>query len=241
MEVMLAMTIMTLISLGVAAGLSAAVRAWERGERNLDMYQRKRIIYERLFREIGGAINLRGQTEEDDGRRMIFNGEADSLSFITTSESITHPGKSMGIKESFIRVEPGEGLIVSEVMFSNQDFFNRDKGVSYCLDPDVREITFRYFYYPKPRRNTDEEPTEGEWLDSWGPDQVEISETVEEEDDGTRIMNRELKMNLPLAVEATLIVWDPDTDEVITWQPLIIPLKEARVLGVSVKRRPKVR
>ncbi|MBN1355556.1 prepilin-type N-terminal cleavage/methylation domain-containing protein [bacterium] len=241
LEVMMSMAILALVSLGVASGLSAAIRAWERGEKDLDAYQRKRILYERLFSEMSGTIHQMGQNEDDDNRRMVFDGDTDSLSFVTTADSMAYAGYPLGLKEVFIRVEPGDGLTVSEALFSNRDFFNRDRGVTYILDPFVREIGFRYFYYPASRYQFEDMPTEGEWLDQWGPEHIELYESVEEDLDGTRVRNREMRMNIPVAIEMKLSVWNPETDEVEDWQPIIIPLKDARVIGVSLRWRQRTR
>ncbi len=239
LEVMLAMMILALISLGVAAGLSAGIRAWESGEKKLDKFQHKRIVYERLFREISSAINLRGKKEDDERYKMIFNGESDSISFVTTAESYTFPGFPIGLKESSISVESGRGLIMREAMFSSDDYFDRDHGIEYVLDPDVSSIQFRYYYLPRPKSG-EEMPDEGEWLDSWGPEHVEIEESSGSDDEGNFEKSKEVKMRLPLAVEVTLTVIDPDSEQVKDWTPLVIPLKEARLMGVSLKRRPRL-
>ncbi|MBN1552801.1 prepilin-type N-terminal cleavage/methylation domain-containing protein [bacterium] len=239
LEVLLAVTILAMISLAISAGLSTGVRAWRAGERDLDLYQRKRILYDRLRREISGAINVRGKQEDETHYQMIFDGTSDTLSFVSTSESMTFAGFPMGLKEITISAESGEGLIVREAIFSNTDFFSDEKGYTYILDSDVTEIKFRYFYYPRPSRLLDDMPEEGEWVESWGPEHIEIEESMEEVDGETRVMNRELRHHLPLAVEVTLVVLDQRSGEEIEWAPMIIPLKETRVLGVTMKRRER--
>jgi len=240
LEILLALSILTMISLGVAAGLSAGIRAWESGEKNLVAFQRKRIVCERLVREISSAINLTGKLEDEEEAQMIFDGASDSLSFITTASAMSSPGLPMTLKELAIFVEPGEGLIMSESMFARSDFFDRDRGFKYVLDPDVTELQFRYYYLPNPRKIRGEETSlEGEWLDSWGPEQIEIQEVVEEDDEGSRVRERELKKRLPLAVELTVFSQDPSSDIIQQWPPLTIPLQEARILWVSYKRIPR--
>ena len=239
LEVGLSMFILALISLGVAAGLSAGIRAWESGERDLDYYQRKRIVYDRITDEISGAINLRGKTEEDERRKMIFDGESDKLAFITTSPAITSPSLPSGLKELQIYVDPGAGLVFREALFSSTDFFGETRGFEYILDPFVTEIGFRYLYLPVPDRTESDLPTEGEWLSTWGPEHIEIEETTTEEEDGSVQQTREVRNHLPIAVEVTISTVNPDSNLVETWLPIIVPLKEARVLGVSKKRRSR--
>ncbi|MBN1297605.1 prepilin-type N-terminal cleavage/methylation domain-containing protein [bacterium] len=250
MELLIAASVVAMLAMGVAAGLSAALRAWESGERNLETYQSKRIVCDRLIAEIGNAINVKGQSDDEEKARMIFNGETDSLSFLTTAHALMSPTVPMALKETNIFVEPGVGLIIYEAMFSSTEFFSRDRGVSYLLDPTITEIRFAYYYIPKPMQRggqAEEEPEviDGEWLDTWGPDHIEIKEVSTEEegsteqDRSTQLLEREITMNLPLAVEVLITSQNPVTGDFQQWQPLIVPLKESRVLGVSVKRRER--
>lgn len=251
MELLIAASVVSLLAMGVAAGLSAALRAWDSGERNLETYQTKRIVCDRLITEIGNAVNIRGQKEDEEQARMIFNGEPNTLSFLTTAHALMSPTMPMALKETNIYVEPGVGLVIQEAMFSSTEFFSRDRGIQYVLDPTITDIQFSYYYVPRPSRTGRDDPDAeedltGEWLDAWGPDQIEILEVVSEEasegdapDRSTQLMEREVKMRLPLAVEVLINSENPLTGEVLQWQPLIIPLMESRVLGVSVKRRDR--
>lgn len=249
-ELMIATAVVALLAMGVAAGLSASLRAWESGERNLETFQTKRIVCDRLIAEIGNAINLKGQKDEEEKAKMIFNGEPDSLSFITTAHALMSPGLPMALKETNIFVEPGEGLVIAESMFSTTEFFSSDRRTAYILDPTITEISFAYYYVPRPTRRgapgDDTEELTGEWLTAWGPEQIEITETTRTEegegdqDQSQQMKEKEIQMRLPLAVEVLLSSENPNTGDVVAWQPLIIPLKESRVLGVSVKRRARL-
>jgi len=250
LEMLIAATVVAMLALGIAAGLSAALRAWESGERNLETFQTKRIVCDRLIAEIGNAVNLKGQKDEEEKAQMIFNGESDSLSFITTAHALISPGLPMALKETNIFVEPGSGLVISESMFSSTEYFDTDRGVTYILDPTITGIQFAYYYVPRPTRTSTEEEEEvtGEWLDAWGPEHIEITETTtegEDDEDGEnnqdqQLRDKEIQMRLPMAVEILLTSENPQTGDAVSWQPLIIPLKEARVLGVSVKRRSRI-
>nr|HPQ41393.1 prepilin-type N-terminal cleavage/methylation domain-containing protein [bacterium] len=218
MELLIAAAVVSLLAMGVAAGLSAALRAWESGERNLATYQTKRIVCDRLITEIGNAVNIRGQKEDEEQARMIFNGEPDALSFLTTAHALMSPTVPMALKETNIYVEPGVGLVIQEAMFSSTEFFSSDRGIRYVLDPTVTEIQFSYYYIPRPVNRsgsdsgTDDDSLEGEWLDAWGPDHMEITEVIAEEeseegeapDRSTQLMEKEITMRLPLAVEVLI-------------------------------------
>ncbi len=242
LEILVAVTVAAMLGMAVAAGLSAAVRAWESGEKNLELFQTKRIVCDRLITEIGNTINVKGRKEDEEKYQMIFSGDSHSLSFLTTAFALISPDVPMALKESQILVEPGVGLVIRESMFSSTEFFNSGRGYEYLLDPDVTDIQFSYYYVPRSQKSSsDEEPPEGEWLDAWGPEHIEIFETVEEEEgsegESTRLRQQEITMRLPLAVEVVITSVNPSTEKAVVWQPLIIPLKEARVLGVSVRRR----
>lgn len=241
MEILIAITVVSMLAVGIAAGLSAAIRAWESGERNLELYQTKRIVCDRLRTEIGNAVNVRGQHEDDDKYQMMFNGEKNALSMLTTAHALISPDLPMALKESNIYVEPGIGLVIREAMFSSTEYFNKDRGSVYVLDPSVTDIEFAYFYIPRRSRTLVDEEAEGEWLSQWGPEHIEIQETVTEErgagDEMFRMQQREITMRLPLAVEVLITSTHEKTGLATQWQPIIVPLKEARVLGVSITRR----
>lgn len=241
MEILVAIAVVAMLAVGMAAGLSAAIRAWESGEKNLEMYQTKRIVTDRLRTEIGNAVNVRGQHEDSDKFEMIFDGDKDSLSFLTTSHALSSPDLPMALKESNIYVEPGVGLVIREAMFSTTEFFNKGKGFVYVLDPAVTDIEFAYYYVPRRSRSLVAEDVEGEWLSQWGPEHIEIVESFTEEegggDESFRMQQREVTLQLPLAVEVLITSVNELTGEKSDWQPIIIPLKEARVLGVSITRR----
>ncbi|MBN1879901.1 prepilin-type N-terminal cleavage/methylation domain-containing protein [bacterium] len=244
MEILVAVMVASMLGVGVAAGLSAALRAWESGEKNLELFQTKRIVCDRLITEIGNAVNVKGRKEDEEKYKMIFDGDTDTLAFLTTAQALISPGIPMALKESHIFVEPGMGLVIREAMFSSSEFFDTGRGEDYLLDPDVVDIKFAYYYIPRPSRagsDQEDEDIEGEWLDAWGPEHIEIYETTEESGDGegeaSRTKQQEITMRLPLAVEVSITSLNPSTGQSVIWQPLIIPLKEARVLGVSVRRR----
>lgn len=242
LEVILAVTILSLISLGIASGLSAGLKAWEAGERKMAQFQGKRIVTERLIREVTGSINLRGKLESEDYARTIFNGESDSLSFVTTSEPVTSPGMLTGLKEVSIAVSNGDGLVLREALFSNKEFFSNSRGIAYVLDETISSIRFRYLYIPMQKPDTEGDISESisaEWLDTWGPDHVKIEENVEETEAGDRVREKHITVNLPVAVEITLAQSDPYLNKTVEWEPILIPLKESRVMGVSAKRKSR--
>lgn len=242
MEILIAIAVVAMLAIGMAAGLSAAIKAWESGEKNLEMYQTKRIVTDRLRTEISNAVNIRGQQEDSDKYEMIFSGDKDSLSFLTTSHALSSPDMPMALKESSIYVEPGVGLVIREAMFSTTEFFNKAAGFVYVLDPTVSDIEFAYYYVPRRSRSlVSEDDIEGEWLSQWGPEHIEIIESFSEEegggDEASRMQQREVTMQLPLAVEVLVTSVNELTGQKTDWQPIIIPLKEARVLGLSITRR----
>ena len=242
MEILIAITVAAMLGIGVAAGLSAAVRAWESGEKNLELFQTKRIVCDRLITEIGNAVNVKGRKEDEEKFEMIFSGESQSLAFLTTAHALISPDVPIALKESHIFVEPGAGLMIRESMFSSTEFLDGNRGNDYLLDPTVTDIRFAYYYVPRASRaEAEEEDPEGEWLDSWGPEHIEIYEEMiesgEEQGEADRMKQQEITMRLPVAVEVLITSVNPSNGETVEWQPLIIPLKEARVLGVSVKRR----
>ena len=86
LEVLLAMTILSLIAVIIGVSLRLGIRAWERGESDSDDSQKLRYVVERLSQEIRSVYPY--QMLIDGEKAIAFKGKSDSIFFVTSSVKI---------------------------------------------------------------------------------------------------------------------------------------------------------
>ncbi len=248
LEVMLAVTIMALMSVIIVSGLQMAIKAWETGDREIESQQRIRILLDRLFEELKSAYRMRIKVEEEFRRRykLGFIGTADRLDFISTADSLTSHFLSTGLKKVSLYVNSLDadlrGLVLEESFIDGTDsFFDPDTeipSVAYEVAPDVTDIKLRYFVYPPLRIKNIEGYEEGEWMDWWGGGLEEEEEAAEaeeeapeeegEQDDWDTFFDRHSNLNLPHGIEITITMIDPrDENNTITYPPVYFSMPDS--------------
>ena len=87
LELMIAMTIMSLISLSIYGVVSLGARAADTGERRTEQSRRMRVATEVVVRQLRSAVPLLVQFSDEDGGRPepYFWGDEERVDFITAS------------------------------------------------------------------------------------------------------------------------------------------------------------
>ncbi|MCJ8499374.1 PulJ/GspJ family protein [Desulfatitalea alkaliphila] len=93
LELLLAMSITAIIITLIFGTFRMGIRAWERGERDIDRQQRLRIVLELLNQQIGAHTHAGNWVKED--APAAFDGRRDRLSFV--SRMALHPGRQRGV------------------------------------------------------------------------------------------------------------------------------------------------
>ncbi len=248
LEILVALTILGLLSLVVLTGLQVSSRAWQSGQVAVEQQQRFRVLFDRLFSEMKSAYSLRVRTENKI--RLAFIGTADRLEFVSTGDTVTSLNTPTGLKRLAIYVASGggsdglQGLVMRESLIDyGDDFFSEedtedDIGIEYNVAPDVTDIKFRYFYYPTLRTMNRENEEEGEWADSWGGLNEEMifegdmPEEFTEEDQDMLEYLRYSSINLPVGIEVTITWLDIDGTQV-TLPPVYVALQESAVMSMQ--------
>lgn len=148
-EILLAMTIMSIVTLLVGSVFRLGVNAWERGESETGQTQKLRILSGLISQQIKSAYPYWMKT--DDVNVVIFAGESDSLMFVTAlaDSSIT------GFK--WVRYFYKNGVLYySEGQLPDKELHDRISDDEEVFDPEIGEVTFSYF-----------SSQEDEWLESW--------------------------------------------------------------------------
>jgi len=82
LEMMIALSLVSLITVIVAGSLHLGVRTWEKSESVVDLQQRSRIVLTRLKQQLGAAVDP--QNENSDGRLTAFKGDMRSVEYVTS-------------------------------------------------------------------------------------------------------------------------------------------------------------
>jgi general secretion pathway protein J len=186
LELLLSITILSMVLASIYGIFSVGSSAWEKGERDIDKNQRMRVVMDLLSREIKSTFPYKVTPSELDTHKQFyaFDGKRDSISFVST---VPLRGGKKGLSWLTFWVEDGKGLVVIERdalrtdIFKERDFSDKDE--LEILDEHVTRIRFEY-YELKRRR----EEGEGEWKEHWDaekkgtlPHAVRVELTFKEE------------------------------------------------------------
>ena len=240
LELLISMTILSIIVVVILSGFRIGTRSWEAGERRTEKNQRLRIAAAQLTQEIRSAFSLKikGMVEDTEKKFGAFVGDSDSLKFVTSTSGLTPNPIGTQLRAVYYKVA-SEGLVVWESYINFEDFFEDPESVGeeIIIYPDVTDISLRYYdVYKEEGEDEDEEPLEvGVWLESWDPinDLIEKAKMEREEDKD----KEEEKINyqrLPRAVEVTLTLKpEVENEEDQQLPPLIIPVATGHILDIT--------
>ena len=189
LEILASMGLLTLVIVMIYAPLSMGSRAWEKGERDIESLQRKRVVMNLLSREIKSTFPYKVTPSELDDHKEFyaFDGKKDSLSCVS---AVPLRGGKGGLSWLTFWVEDDLGLVVTERDALRADIFkereNLDKDELEVLDPQVTDIRFEYYQL---KSGKTEGEGEGEWEEKWDaekegtlPHAVKVELTIEEEE-----------------------------------------------------------
>ncbi len=155
LELLLALTIVTLLLLVAFTGLRVGLGAWRRGEDRAAGMEHARGLPQALSRALGAIYPYQAPRAQAEQVVVIFEGESDRLGFVTTAPPVPTP-----IPVAFTAVQlsmvGGEtpGLAIRQKVLPNWDPFADTPPV--LVDPSVTAVRFRY-------------SEAGNWQDTWQP------------------------------------------------------------------------
>ncbi len=199
-EMILAITIFSMVIAIIFSSFRLGLGAWEKGEKDIEFFQRVRAVSDLLSRQIRSTYpyEITPGTFDTHKRFYAFFGKSDSLKFVSYANLQKRSG---GLSLVEIWADDGKGLMQGEnaALVSNlsdlDDIALRDEDRSLVICPDVEKIEFRYF----DRKKKDDE---GDWLERWDP--------------------KDKKKRLPLFVEIKLVFKDKNDEELK--ERLIVPI-----------------
>ena len=166
LELMISLTIVGLILVIVFGSLRIGVRAWEKGEKDVEMRQRERIVLDLVKRQIA-SIFVRVVKDKDE-QPFFLKGDGGSMEFISRIPMV--PGNRAGLVYVKYVVGAGDGG-KKRLMFSEKNTYIIEKVMEdqaedefFELIPGAENIEFEYL------RGPSEDEEESVWQETWDPD-----------------------------------------------------------------------
>lgn len=164
LEMLLAIAIFSLVIGVIFTSFRLGASSWEKGERDIESYQKIRAVNELLYREIRSCFPYVLTPGELDThvKFYAFFGKADSVKFVSAA-SVRKANRGLSLIEFW--VQDGVGLMVGETLAIGSDLADvslRDEERALLINPDVKSIRFRYL----DKKDQDEK---GEWEETWDP------------------------------------------------------------------------
>jgi len=166
LELMISLTILGLILLIVFGSLRIGVRAWEKGEKDVEIRQRERIVLDLVRRQIA-SIFVRVVKNKDD-QPFFLKGDGESVEFISRVPMV--PGKRTGLVYVKYVVQSGDKG-TKNLMFSEKSTHivekimeDQDEEEFFELIPGVENIEFEYL------GGSSEDEEQSQWQQTWDPD-----------------------------------------------------------------------
>ena len=171
LELLISLTIVGLIVVIIFGSLRVGIRAWEKGERDVESQQRKRIVLD-LVKHQMSSICMK-EVKGEDNSSFLFRGKDKSMEFVSLISLV--PGNELGavyVKYSVEEAEKPEGdkgetfrYYEENIIFleEGKDPGNVEEDKYIDLIPVAHNIGFEYM-----GQGTAEEPSE--WKEDWDPE-----------------------------------------------------------------------
>lgn len=150
-EIIFAMTLLSMITVIVAYGYRLGIDAWRKGEKETTYTQQLRVLSGLLSQQIKSAYPYKIKIDED--KVMLFEGKHDSLMFVTTLTDSSFGGFK------WIRYSYKDGtMLYKEGLLPDKKFRDKITGKEKIVDKDIDEVQFWYL-----------SPDDKEWSETWDP------------------------------------------------------------------------
>jgi hypothetical protein len=166
LELIIALLFSSVVLVIILAAMQLAIRSEQKGTRIQESSQHTRVLISQLSFLLQGAYPY--IVKGDEKQKYYFEGEADSVSFITSS--VTSRGDSLidkpGLKWVKIYKDSGGLKIKENFFFLNEDYENGSEKER-LVDDTVTAIAFEYL------DNGEDGKSQPEWQSDWSTDDKE--------------------------------------------------------------------
>jgi general secretion pathway protein J len=82
LELLISLTILAVVIVLIFGALRIGIRAWEKGERDVELQQRKRVVFDLVRQQIHSASSAK-ELKDEDGKTFLMKGDSSSLEFLS--------------------------------------------------------------------------------------------------------------------------------------------------------------
>ena len=163
-ELLISITIVAVVLVIIMGAFRIGIRAWETGERDVELFQREQIVLSILKRQLASACRRPIPVEGE--QPFIFKGTEEEIDFVSTVSVV--PGENIGDVRVTYRVGRNHDSDLFSLEIAERDLLtgDRDKPMDLLDDDMIHElVTGVYaikFAYLKQGEDGDRE-----WLPEW--------------------------------------------------------------------------
>lgn len=151
LELIIAITILSLITMIIGSAFRLGIQAWGKGEHETGETQRLRVLSSLLSQQLKSSYPYEMPVEDDIENAVMFKGEKDSIMFVTTVTDSSYGGFK------WVRYEFKDGtLLYKEGLLPDKKIKDKIKEDAEIIDSNIEEFQLSY------RQSND-----GEWKESW--------------------------------------------------------------------------
>lgn len=165
-ELVISLTIIGLILVIIFGALRIGVRAWEKGERDVESQQRRRVVLDLVKRQLASTYPY--EVKKGNQMSFFFKGENKSVAFVSNIHLMPGDVSGMVYVKYVIMPDPGKDkerllfyendMALSDLVVNETDEIDLDSFLD--LMPDAKGIEFEYL------KMSDGVET-SEWQETW--------------------------------------------------------------------------
>ena len=149
LELIVSMTILSLIAVIIGTGFRLGLKAWEKGDDETESVQTMRVLSGLISQQLKSSYPYK--IKIDDKNVVAFKGGPDSMIFVTTLAG-PYPG---GFK--WVRYLHRDGVLYyKEGPLPDKELLDNVPGDEEILETEVKDVSFQYY-----------SKDEDEWKESW--------------------------------------------------------------------------
>jgi len=164
LELIVSITILTLVALIIGQGFRIGVKAWEKGEAETVETQQLRILSGMITQQLKSFYLYTTKLDDEVEKSILFEGEKDSIFFVTTLADSSYGGLK------WVRYSYDEGILYyKEGLLPDKDVLDNIEGDEEVLASDIEKVLFEYYV-----------SHDDDWKDTWDneddvPDAVRVT------------------------------------------------------------------
>lgn len=137
LELIFAITILSLVVLIIGSGFRLGIKAWEKGEAETQETQRLRVLSGVISQSVKSAYPYKTKIEDKD--TILFEGDKNFIMFATAV------GDSPGAGFRWVRYSYKDGaLVLTEGILPDKKFLEKTEENEEIIDSDIGEVKFEY-------------------------------------------------------------------------------------------------